>query len=572
MSVSRRQFARGAALAAAAMLSACGSGEQDVADSVGAASPAEDVQEEPYSDLTFDSSAWRYNEEDDVFYQLGVPYCETPASEEYERLAILVPGAYLQATSNGDGTYTCVTNARATMGDLVCKDAPIVMPVSTPGYEPQAPMSEYVSQAAFTNAGLVYVHAGCRGLKAGAPASVVDIKAAIRFLHYVKDQIAGDPNRIFVCGLGEGGGLASVLGATGASELYEPYLEALGAVHNENDTVCGVMAWCPVTGLDSADEAYEWMMRDVRTELTAEEEALSTRMAEAYVTWLRAAGLEDNNGATLMLSSSWGGVYQAGSYYDYVLRTIENSLNYFLDHTTFPYHVPQGDGATDDEYGEGGSSTTGTRFADHSEDADTQTTFYTVEDYIAALNAEVTWVTYDKVTHWVTVTSLADFCRALKPATRGFGAYDQLDRGQTENELFGIGGEPSHFDVLMGTVLDGLGNPYASDYLGDVTRTDELGMDVVTRVNMYSPLYFALASSEGFVSTALAKHWRVRTGAEQTEVPLTSELNLVLALNASSQVVSVDYAMVWGQGYGQAEWDGSATENLIAWIYECLEY
>lgn len=41
-----------------------------------------------------DMSRWRYNAEDDVYYQLGIPYCEKPVDLNYQTLAFFVPGAY----------------------------------------------------------------------------------------------------------------------------------------------------------------------------------------------------------------------------------------------------------------------------------------------------------------------------------------------------------------------------------------------------------------------------------------------------------------------------------------------
>lgn len=108
-----------------------------------------------------DDTKWSYDEADDVYYQLGIAYCATPADADYEQLAIIVPGAYMQATANGDGTYTCAIDASVEVGGYTAATAPIVMPVNTPGYAAQAPMTEYTSVADYTDAGFIYVHAGC---------------------------------------------------------------------------------------------------------------------------------------------------------------------------------------------------------------------------------------------------------------------------------------------------------------------------------------------------------------------------------------------------------------------------
>ena len=70
--------------------------------------PEEDISSEIVTDLSkIDNTKWQYNEEDNVYYQLGIQYCENPADTNYEELAVIVPAAYMDASDNGDGTYTC---------------------------------------------------------------------------------------------------------------------------------------------------------------------------------------------------------------------------------------------------------------------------------------------------------------------------------------------------------------------------------------------------------------------------------------------------------------------------------
>ena len=163
-------------------------------------------------------SKWMYHAEDNVYYQTGISYCETPANPAYETLAVFVPGDYFSGTDNGDGTYTCEVNADAKVNDYTAQSAPIVMPIETPGYSAQAPLTGYTSLTEYMDAGFVYVHAGCRGRDAGAPAGVTDIKAAIRYLRYMDDSMPGDAERIFVFGM-SGGAQSALVGATGDSGL-----------------------------------------------------------------------------------------------------------------------------------------------------------------------------------------------------------------------------------------------------------------------------------------------------------------------------------------------------------------
>ncbi|MFI8189709.1 subtype B tannase [Streptomyces sp. NPDC085946] len=115
-------------------------------------------------------------------------------------------------------------------------------------------------------AGYVVVEPGARGrtLKnsAGvyygtAPAAIVDLKAAVRYVRANKGRIPGDTDRIVSTGTSAGGALSALLGASGDSPLYAGYLEELGAA-DASDAVFATGAWCPITDLEHADGAYEW--------------------------------------------------------------------------------------------------------------------------------------------------------------------------------------------------------------------------------------------------------------------------------------------------------------------------
>ena len=615
MNVTRRTFAGCFGLALVTTLAACEAkgGKEQSTDTATGGSTSTATQ----SDLKLDNGAWSYDADNDTYYQLGISYCTTPADESYEKLAVLVPGAFFKATDNGNGTFTCAVDESAKVGSYTARTAPIVMPVNTPGYSAQKAMDSYQAKASYTGKGIVYVHAGCRGRDAGAPTGIVDLKAAVRFLRHVSDSLPGNTDRIFTFGHSGGGAQSALMGATGNSSLYDPYLQAIGAASDKGDAIFGSMDWCPITGLDVADEAYEWMMGSTRSDLAEDEQSISNGLARAYADWVNKAGIVDEKGASLTLVESGEGIYQAGSYYEAVRGAIEKSLNDFLSDTTFPYDgsssghtqagmgdAPGGDGGPggDGEPGggrpEGGMPDGGAPNGSRPEGmaggpggnaggggggqqrdniSRQQTsgglsltgTYDTAEAYIAALNAEEAWVTYDATTNTATITSVAAFVKALKRASKSLGAFDQLNRGQGENTLFGENGNASHFDARMADVLKELGSPYAGEYASDLRKADSLGTDVGTRVSMYTPLYYLLASEKGYGTSEPAKHWRIRTGINQGDTALTTELNLAWALRANGQVESVDFATVWGQGHTQAERTGSAESNFIDWIATC---
>lgn len=568
-----------------------------------------------------DMSKWMYHSDDNVYYQTGIPYCETPADAAYETLAVFVPGDYFSGTDNGDGTYTCKVNSDANVNGYTAQNAPIVMPIETPGYSAQAALTGYTSLTEYMEAGLVYVHAGCRGRDAGAPAGVTDLKAAIRYLRYTDETTPGDAEKIFVFGMSGGGAQSAIVGAAGDSALYEPYLEQIGAVQGVSDAVYGSMDWCPITNLDSADEAYEWMMGVTRSGLSDDEQAISDALAASFADYINQAGIKDESGNVLTLEESADGIYQAGSYYDYILGVIEASLNHFLSDTEFPYDSSASGGKNGGMGGFGGPGKPGDLdgfgMPDGKEDGGRKMgekdgfggpagkddiggpngakegpyeeldditrieasggiaisgTYETVGDYIDALNANGAWVTYDSETNSASVTSVSDFVKAFKGVSKNLAAFDQLDAGQGENVLFGYGdGNGAHFDALLADILNELDSSYVSDFEEDLQKTDIIGYTAAQRLNMYTPLYYLLESEDGYRSSTPARHWRIRTGIAQSDTSLTTEVNLALALRNYDGVESVDFETVWGQKHVKAERTGDSTTNFIAWVNECMK-
>ena len=564
-----------------------------------------------------DSTKWQYNSDDKVYWQTGISYCENPADEDYETLGIFVPAAYMNAKDNGDGTFTCAINSQATVEGYTADSAPIVIPVNTPGYSAMAAPTDYVTDSAsYTSAGFIYVAAGCRGRDAGAPAGVTDLKAAIRYIRYNDGVIPGDVDRVFSFGMSGGGAQSALLGATGDSEDYEPYLTAIGAVSGVSDAVTGSMCWCPITELDYADEAYEWNLGNTRTDLTEQEQTLSNGMAEAFAQYINDLGLKDSSGNALTLTESQDGIYQSGTYYEYLKGVVETSLNNFLEDTTFPYTIetkkgpqggrgqggqkpdgapqdgnapadktsekpddkaaPQGDKALDGDAAPAAGNGAPDFYAMDGVDRNLSTggvtlsgTYETAQDYIDALNADGTWVNYDSATNTATITSIADFTNACKRASKGIGAFDALDESQAENTLFGYGdGTTSHFDATLAELLKD-DKTYGAAFTEAMEKTDSEGNTVTERGNMYNPLYYLSSYYDGYQKSTVADYWRIRTGIAQSDTSLTTEVNLALALK--NYGADVDFATIWGEGHTMAESTGDSTTNFIEWVNKCLK-
>ena len=526
--------------------------------------------------LAFDNAAWQYDEANDIYWQVGVVYVANPASLDYETLGIYVPGAYLEATANGDGTYTASVKSDAQVGQFTAATAPYILPVNTPGYNAsQAPTWLADGIANYTQAGMIYLQPGIRGrdnttdsqgqeVVGGAPWGVTDLKAAIRYVRYNKDVLPGDTDKIVSFGHSGGGAQSAILGASGDSTLYNPYLEALGAAMKDkegnpiSDAPYGTMTWSPITSLDYADAAYEWNLGQFADSNTRAEgtftQALSQDLAKEYANYINQLGLK-HEGQALTLAESSEGIYTQGSYATYLEGVVNQSLNNFLADTSFPY--------TSDGAGPGGSTES--------------VTYETAQAFIDSLNAETQWVTYDAATNTAKISSLADFAKYVKTASKSVPAFDALDRSLAENAVFGVAdANELHFDQLVARLLKNnqakyesltdWNSQYVTDFESDLAKTDR------ERQDLYNPMFYLTSAYSGYQTSKPAPHWRIRSGLSQGDTALTVETNLALALEnqANGAVKSVDFATVWGQGNTTAERTGHASANFIQWVQEIV--
>lgn len=517
MGCTRREFLALASAGTIAGLAGCAPARrtEPATEEPPAADPEVDLAE--FESLALDASAWRYDADNDVYFQLGLTYCKSPATTTYESLAIFVPGAYFTAEKNGE-TYTCTVNEKAVVGNFTPATAPILMPINSGGLSAQASPTAYGSEglAPYLEAGCVYVYAGFRGRSAGydtttgsnelfaggSPWPVVDLKAAIRYLRYNAASLPCDASRVFVFGFGGGGGVSAVLGSSGDAALFEPYLAQIGAVTHDaegadvSDAIAGSASWCPVTSFDMADAAYEWCQGQYSAEASRVGGSwtgqLSQDLAAAYAAWVNEMDLRDADDAQLTLDETETGVYSMGSYAQHLLSEIDDAATYFVQNTSFPYtYTPQ---HLDDPTFPGDPNLAATRAADSAETpaapsapadgtgegdatsadsagaptlvgvAQVQSTIYdSAQNYFAALNADSWWINYNHRSSSVAVSSLRDFTLRLRPATLTASPFDRPDRSSKSNQLFGIGEESTlHFSSVVGELVEGNAETYAT--------------------------------------------------------------------------------------------------------------
>ena len=515
----------------------------------------EKIEEEKEEFVNFiNMKKWQYNAKDHIYYQLGIIYTQTPTDLKYQKMALFVPEKYLKCEDNGNKTYSCAHDMTGRIEKFDVRNAPIVFEINSPDFAATSALKEYKNYAKYTNSGLIYAHIGFRGIKAGAPHGVTDIKAAISYLHKNNQVLPGSSDSLFVLGANHGATLAAIIGVSGNDKTYTPYLQEIGALKGVDDTVFGIMLINPISGLDTTNEAIEWMLGGSRKNMSAIQKKLSEKMAKEYANYINKAGIVSPRGQALTLQYSESGIYQEGTYYDYIKSVIASSLEKFLHDTTFPYSIPKSWEISEDT-------------AREQDNIVLAGTAQTEEKFIRKLNAKKVWIQNHSV-RGLNILSLADFNNIFKRKIPAIASIDGLNKEQKTNTLFGRGnGENLRFDLYTARVLKSLSSN--KDFSADLYKQDKKGIITLKRANMYNPLYYLLPSYDGYNSTTVAPYWYIRNGLFQNKDVLTTAVNLTLALTNYKGVKPVDYQAIWGMGdiAGLSEQNRTEFINWIANMY-----
>ncbi|RRK10560.1 tannase [Lactiplantibacillus garii] len=415
----------------------------------------------------------------------GLTYVRRPVAA-IQRLNVFVPAAYLQNKPvNGYDRTT----------------APIFMPNTVGGYLP-GPADDPQNQTWPSNAktiayalkrGYVVVAAGLRGRTTvdanghavgHAPAFIVDMKAAIRYVRYNAGRIPGDVERIVTNGTSAGGATAALSGAAGNVAYFDAALTALGAAPVRDD-VFAVSAYCPIHNLQHADMAYEWQFNGiddwhrfkstpvkngrprftpVAGRLTSTERMLSRMLKTQFISYLNDLHLTTAAGTALTLDAAGNGPFR-----DAVAALIQESAQVALDHGT-DVHKYAG---------------------------------LTVRD------------------NRVTAVDLTSYLNSIT-RMKSVPAFDALDLSSPENNLFGDANvNAKHFTVFSQkqAVVSG---PLAAPQL-------------VAAVDPVSQLLSG--------QTTVAKHWRIRHGAADRDTSFA--IPLILATVLRQRGADVDLAFPW---------------------------
>ncbi len=134
-----------------------------------------------------------------------------------------------------------------------------------------------------------------------APKAILDLKAAIRYLRRFDKQIPGNTERIITDGTSAGGAMSALMGGTGNHPEYTELLRAMGAA-GARDDVFAAVCFCPITDLDHADMAYEWLYNGTRHQDATTDAAVlavSDELAAQFPAYLKSLSLHTSDGTLL---------------------------------------------------------------------------------------------------------------------------------------------------------------------------------------------------------------------------------------------------------------------------------
>ena len=404
-------------------------------------------------------------------------------------------------------------------GKFSDQNGAIFMPNGIGGYmpaRPQTPQLQNEKPNATLEAllrGYVVASVGARGrtLKDGekfigkAPAAVIDLKAAVRYLKFNDKFMPGDANKIISNGTSAGGAMSALLGASANAKEYEPYLDELGAA-KADDQIYAASIYCPVTNLEHEDEAYEWMFggvdkfekldfsaldatsfndrskksKTITGELNATQKELSRELKSKFPAYLNSLNLKDAKGHALSLDENG-----EGSFKEYISALISKAFT-----------------------------------ATKSSDKNTLTPkFITLDTQGCSLGYTF---------------KFEDFIASLKSA-KAVVAFDGFGLENPENDLFGDSKTPAkHF------------TKFAKERSGG--EMAEAGVIKMMNAMSYTK------------NKEAAKFYRIRQGTNDTDLALAVPAMLALSLKNAGK--EVDFEAVWGEGHG-GDYD---LDELFAWI------
>ena len=277
----------------------------------------------------------------EVNYRLyqNITYVANPVDTDYQSMNVKIPikidGKDIDATNapilfvNSVGGYMSASNLNSGMRGAQSGNMSGFSPVGMNGAPPAGmegiPPNGGMGGPGENNdisrnsdlalaAGYVVVEPGCRGRDnqaedgtyyGKAPAAIVDLKAAVRYIRHNDGIMPGNVNWIVSTGVSAGGALSALLGASGNNHLYDAYLKEIGAA-DEDDSIYASADFCPITDLEHADMAYEWEFGTVAQGGRLVDQNLSQQLKNSFAEYQASLDLQGQNGFGTITADNYG--------------------------------------------------------------------------------------------------------------------------------------------------------------------------------------------------------------------------------------------------------------------------
>lgn len=473
------------------------------------------------------------------------------------------------------GTQTSMSGAATTLANPQCgyqsmniyvpesvaagQDAAIYFAVNNSGWMASYVKASVTDGASFASAtsnvgaalkaGYIYIDVGTRGRGITAadgtyggksPSAIVDAKAAVRYLRLNDAAMPGNANHIVVNGTSGGGGLSSILGASGNSKDYLSYLAAVGAAgvtadgaSTLRDDVLAINAYCPITDLGNADLAYEWVYNILNTRATVgsypNASGSATLMAK-FVPYQASLGLKTASGAALTATN--------------MLETIKSEVIRSAEtYMAAGGAIPALGEAMTYSSGMGAAATTKSYIND--------------------------WITVDNTAKKVTALDMEKYLKfvATQATLKTTPAFDQtgltITASSGESNMFGTATQVySNFteyawdnNDVAGDGIGYLDTGYSWTQYSSLSTTK-----VPEQVRLINPMAYIGGNST-------APYWYVRHGTRDRDTAFTVSINLSRALAADSKVSDLNYRLAWNQPHA-GNYD---VAEAMAWIDQVLK-
>ena len=471
--------------------------------------------------------------------------------------------------------------------------------------------------------GMVVVSYGCRsrndaptdGLYLGhSPATMTDTKAALRYLRYnyeIGALTAGNPDRIVITGTSGGGALSVIIAGSGNSPDYFPSLYEVGAAGVQwkgtvdyatatavakadsanysstvSDSVFGTIAYCPITDLAMADQAYEFTYNASRSMRAANAAVngnladygsnpvmqASAWLANDYAAYINGLGLRDENGALLTATytppegSALSGT-TGGSFKDAMKRLLERGIEKAI------YERNEGSGS-----------------ADVVDNFDTYNAWLSINGGVPTAGNPATGSTAAIIDLDVFLTTIPNSALKVAPAFNNIGT--QPNAGQNENDLYGstaerfnqthewgwdhaLPGDDMNASPAQNSSISTVGFDNTGLTWDQFLQTDN-GKLVALQMKMTTPLPYLLGAARmpylkseahpGYADTSdacdPAPYWYVRHGQADRDTSFAVGTSLYYALRGNADVKALNFNFAWRKPHGGTYDNAEAFEWL----------